>query len=351
MDRYDRQKRVQGGHDLDQKWADTSILLVGIGGVGCPLAQALVRSGIGRLTLIDGDRVRDSDLHRQVLYTEQDALSGLPKTTAAINSLQEIGGRTELIGVQEMLTPLNARKWIAKHDLVLDATDHIGVRSLIQQISLETGIGWIHSGAIADRWVAASFAPPGSPCYHCWVSPEASKADLGTCETEGVLLASCMAASAAVMRLLTELLRSSSTTSANEPIASRKIIRGSISEGEVLVDLYPDPDCPLCSSLEGWKSTLDQNLYPMRKLCGSGSLEAWLEVGIDEIKKRLKKNSEETALMESPLSVRWTGEDGMITCFGDGRALITGKLALDETIARDRLIQLLGTPPHHRTVT
>ena len=43
--------RVQGGHDLDQKWADTSILLVGIGGVGCPLAQALVRSGIGRLTL------------------------------------------------------------------------------------------------------------------------------------------------------------------------------------------------------------------------------------------------------------------------------------------------------------
>ena len=72
-----------------------------------------------------------------------------------------------------------------KHDLVLDATDHIGVRSLIQQISLETGIGWIHSGAIADRWVAASFAPPGSPCYHCWVSPEASKADLGTCENRG----------------------------------------------------------------------------------------------------------------------------------------------------------------------
>ena len=351
MERYDRQRRVQSGILLDENWAKTSILLVGIGGVGSPLAQFLHRSGIGELTLVDGDRVHTTDLHRQVLYHEEDVLTGTPKVASAAKNLGQLGGRTILHTYEGMLTPRNATELFKGHDFVIDATDHIAARSLIQKTSLQTGIGWFHSAAIADRWVAADFNPPGSPCYHCWVAPEMDQYPLGTCETEGVLPATCFAAATAVMRLLTASLMNDvqpdRETEAN-PTAIRKYIRGSLSAGECWVELEADPKCPTCSDQGLQKNiTLDSNAmdsnahFSVRRLCGSGTLEVWIRESLDDLEAKLQNSEMGQHIHRKPWSLRIEEPNGTITCYRDGRALITGELANDTKMATERLAQIL----------
>jgi molybdopterin/thiamine biosynthesis adenylyltransferase len=343
LDRYDRQRRVRNGVSLDDLWSKTSILLVGVGGVGSPLAQMLHRSGIGKLTLVDGDRVRISDLHRQVLYDEKDAREGTPKVTAAARALVAGGGRCVIETHETMLTPRNAELLFRDHDLVIDATDHIAVRSLIQKISLQTGIGWIHSAAIADRWVAASFHPPGSPCYHCWVDPQLDQFPLGTCETEGVLPAACFAAASAVMRLLTETFLETPQKTPGLP-PTRRLLRGSVSAGESWVELEADPSCPTCSDSASQTSRQSEEgslAYPFRRLCGSGSLETWINEDLDHIEAGLRQRNERDRFSRSPWALRIEEPSGVIICYEDGRALITGDLANDEAEAKERLAQIL----------
>ena len=345
LQRYDRQRRVRNGASLDDLWAQTSVLLVGVGGVGSPLAQMLHRSGLGKLTLADGDRVQTTDLHRQILFTDEDVQQGLPKVRAARKALESQGGRCVVESHEGNLTPRNVLDLFRGHDVVIDATDHVAARSLIQKASLQTGIGWIHSAAIADRWVAASFNPPGSPCYHCWVDPRMDQYPLGTCETEGVLPAACFAAASAVFRLLTESLRTG-LDNVSPRDQTRKILRGSLTAGEAWIELAGDPSCPTCSdqgkATRNRESESAPGTYPVRRLCGSGSLETWIDDGLDQIEKILQQSPGTENYSRSPWSLRIEDSTGAIICFEDGRALITGDLASDEDQAKERLAQILG---------
>ncbi|MFQ5655746.1 MAG: ThiF family adenylyltransferase, partial [Planctomycetota bacterium] len=97
IDRYDRQRRsLDLGVEGDRRLAALEVLLVGCGGVGCAVAQMLVRSGVGSLRVLDGDVVSESDLHRQCLYYPQDVEAGTPKALAALRELERIGGRPRL---------------------------------------------------------------------------------------------------------------------------------------------------------------------------------------------------------------------------------------------------------------
>jgi len=347
LSRYDRQQRTRGGTELDERWSRLRILLVGCGGVGTPLAQSLVRGGIGTLTILDGDRVRETDLHRQTLFLEQDADQSVAKATAALRTLEQIGGRTRIEAVADMLTPNNASDIFSRHDVVLDATDHIPARLLIDRTSLATGVGWIHSGAIADRWVAASFLPPGSPCFHCWIPESPEPGSIGTCQTEGVLPVACLAAACAVLRLLTSWIRC--TDRSNHLDNTRKIIRGSVDKGETIVQLQTDPQCPHCSrDVIGSARSTDTGSVHLRKLCGAGSIEAWLDLDLDEIETRLRHVDNNLLISRGSVSVRAEDEHGALICYHDGRALLTGnhgkeidhaKSLLDAWLGEDALVR------------
>ncbi|NRA75693.1 MAG: ThiF family adenylyltransferase [Planctomycetes bacterium] len=341
MNRYDRQQKTSGGADLDERWSQLRILLVGCGGVGTPLAQALVRGGIGKLTILDGDRVRETDLHRQTLFLEEHARQSVAKATAALATLQQIGGRTTIEAVADMLTPSNAEHLFLNHDIVLDATDNIAARLLIDRTALTTGVGWIHSGAIADRWVAASFLPPGSPCYHCWVPVTPEPGSIGTCESEGVLPVACLAAASCVLRLLTSWLRDGGDSDRLE--ATRKIIRGSVDEGETIVHLQADPRCPHCSEvLEAGSRGGEANSVHLRKLCGAGSIETWLDLDLDEVENRLRQFDTTLQIERGSVSVRAKDEHGALICYRNGRALLTGNHAQHLETARELLEGWLG---------
>ena len=341
MNRYDRQQKTRGGADLDARWSQLRILLIGCGGVGTPLAQSLVRGGIGALTILDGDRVRETDLHRQTLFHEEDARQSVAKATAALKTLEQIGGRTKIEAIPDMLTPSNASGLFSSHDIVLDATDHIPARLLIDRTALTTGVGWIHSGAIADRWVAASFLPPGSPCYHCWVPSSPEPGFIGTCESEGVLPVACLAAATGVLRLLTSWLRNCDASDHLD--RTRKIIRGSVDEGETIVRLQADPQCPHCSEdPSSAPRSLAANSVLLRKLCGAGSIETWLDLDLDEVENRLRQFDTTLKIERGSVSLRAEDEHGALICYHNGRALLTGNHAQQLEAARDLLEGWLG---------
>lgn len=138
MDRYHRQKLVpEIGIASQEVFADASVLIIGMGGLGCPIARTLSGAGIGRLTLVDHDDVSLSNLHRQNLYTE--AHIGIPKVRVAEEILSETNSSISISGVSEKLSPSNARVLIESHSLIIDAADSFVVSYLLSDLCTQLG--------------------------------------------------------------------------------------------------------------------------------------------------------------------------------------------------------------------
>jgi molybdopterin/thiamine biosynthesis adenylyltransferase len=146
--------------------AEARVLLVGVGGLGCPAALALVDGGVRHLTLIDDDAVAESNLHRQVLYGTADARR--PKVEVAAEAL---GRRHPRAGLE--VSPRigrviadNVLALVRGFDVVLDGTDQPGTKFLLNDACVRAGVPLVHAGAV--RWVGQLLVVrPGGPCLRC----------------------------------------------------------------------------------------------------------------------------------------------------------------------------------------
>ncbi|HEY8397205.1 MAG TPA: HesA/MoeB/ThiF family protein [Flavihumibacter sp.] len=129
-DRYIRQLMLDGfGWEAQQKLAKSRILVAGAGGLGCPSLLYLAAAGVGTIGIVDFDLVQGSNLHRQILFTEEDI--GKPKVEQAIRHLQERNSEVEFIPYQQMLSPDNCFDLLGSFDIVLDGTDNFSTRYLL----------------------------------------------------------------------------------------------------------------------------------------------------------------------------------------------------------------------------
>ena len=132
-ERYHRQGLLpEVGEEGQKKLQNARVLIVGVGGLGCPVALYLAGAGVGHLGLVDNDVVSLSNLHRQVLYEEADL--GHPKAACAARHLQAKNGDIELKAYPIRLTPDNAECLIAEYDLVVDGCDNHATRYLLSDI-------------------------------------------------------------------------------------------------------------------------------------------------------------------------------------------------------------------------
>ena len=120
-------------------------LLVGVGGLGSPIATYLAGAGIGTLGLVDDDKVSLSNLHRQVVYTEEEV--GLPKVECAKRRLQSLNSEVNITVYNERITPDNAEDIIAPYDLVIDGMDNFAARFTVSDVCECLGKPYVH-GAI-----------------------------------------------------------------------------------------------------------------------------------------------------------------------------------------------------------
>ncbi|RZJ31490.1 MAG: HesA/MoeB/ThiF family protein, partial [Chryseobacterium sp.] len=133
FERYDRQIKLQGfGLDAQKKLASAKVLVIGAGGLGCPVLQYLAAAGIGNICIVDDDTVSLSNLHRQVLYTSDDI--GKLKTEASAERLIAMNPELKINIISERISTENAVEIVQDYDWVIDCTDNFPARYLIDDI-------------------------------------------------------------------------------------------------------------------------------------------------------------------------------------------------------------------------
>ncbi len=165
--------------------AGVHVAVIGVGGLGCPAAAALARSGVGRITLVDPDRVELSNLPRQLLYGEADL--GHPKVESAAAHLRRLHPVLEVQTRHEALQRDNAEQILAATDLVIDATDGSEVKFLINDVATDLGIPFCHAGVLGWGGQALLVVPGATPCLRCLFAGGDERSDLPTCGRAGIV--------------------------------------------------------------------------------------------------------------------------------------------------------------------
>ena len=148
MSRYARQIALpEIGEEGQEKLQNARVLIVGVGGLGSPIATYLAAAGVGTIGLCDADVVSLSNLQRQVLYTEAEL--GLPKTICAARRLHLINSDIDIIGYSERLTAENAEDIIDAYDYVVDGCDNFATRYIIDDVCYSLNKTYVY-GAITD---------------------------------------------------------------------------------------------------------------------------------------------------------------------------------------------------------
>ena len=141
--RYARQMMLpEIGTEGQRRLAEASVLIVGVGGLGSAAALYLTGAGIGRIGLADADCVAESNLQRQILYTERQI--GTPKTEAARERLAALSSQTRFDCHPQGITPQNAERIVAQYDLVIDCCDNFPTRYLLDDVCAACGKPWVY---------------------------------------------------------------------------------------------------------------------------------------------------------------------------------------------------------------
>ena len=184
MSRYDRQiKLTEVGTEGQKKLRNAKVLLVGVGGLGCPAAMYLSGAGVGKIGLMDHDKVDMSNLHRQVLFQESDL--GRSKAVVAKEQLEKQNSEVQFEVYEEPLTIENAENIINQYDVILDGTDNFETKYLINDACILTDKPWVFASIYKNEGQLSVFNFEDGPTYRC-VFPKSTRQNI-SCEATGVL--------------------------------------------------------------------------------------------------------------------------------------------------------------------
>lgn len=185
MDRYSRQTRLpEIGMEGQRKIMSSSILVVGAGGLGAPALLYLAAAGVGRIGIIDSDRVDESNLQRQVIFCTQDI--GRPKAQAAAERLKGLNPHIRIDWHDAEFNADNAAALVGEYDLILDGTDNFESKFLINDAAVKCGKPWIYAAIQGFDGQVSVFNYKDGPCYRC-LHPEKPAAQIMNCAEAGVI--------------------------------------------------------------------------------------------------------------------------------------------------------------------
>jgi len=315
-DRYVRQTILpEIGREGQDRLSAATVAVVGLGALGGVSANLLARAGVGRLRLVDRDIVEPSNLQRQVLFDERDI--DAPKAEAAAAKLRAANSAIRVDAVARDLNGPNAEAILEGVDLVLDGTDNLEARFLINEVSIARGFPWVYGGAVATHGMALAVVPRVTACFRCLLLQTPAPGSLPTCETAGILNTV------------------SSVVGSLQAAEALKLLLGRPPSGELLVfdgwaadleriRIARREDCPAC--VRGERELLGARRgQVIAALCGSRTISIdpvhGGEVDLAGIEARLKRLGPVRSL-GSVLVFEAGG--ATFTVFSDGRALIRG---------------------------
>ena len=185
--RYSRHLLLeQVGEEGQLALTQAKVLVIGVGGLGSPVALYLAASGIGELHLADGDSVELSNLQRQILFSEQDV--GEAKVAAAERRLTDLNSDIDIVLHEEQVDQDNLPALVANMDVVLDCTDNFKTRHQINQACQQAKVPLVSGAAIRfeGQLSVFDFKAHTGPCYNC-LYPQGGKEPQMNCANSGVL--------------------------------------------------------------------------------------------------------------------------------------------------------------------
>ena len=261
-----------------KKLKKASVLCVGAGGLGSPLAFYLTAAGVGRIGIVDFDVVDFSNLQRQILHTTEDV--GRPKLDSAADKLKALNPNVNVELHETRLTSENALQLFEKYDIVVDGTDNFPTRYLVNDACVLTGKPNVYGSIFRFEGQASIFAASDGPCYRCLYPEPPPPGLVPSCAEGGVLgilpgLVGLVQATEVI-----KLILEKGTT-----LVGRLLLFDALGMKFRELKLKKDPECPVCGENATIKALIDYEEF-----CGIGPEVEESPTGIDEVNaKELKE--------------------------------------------------------------
>ncbi|MCF6129987.1 HesA/MoeB/ThiF family protein [Flavobacterium sp. AS60] len=186
MKRYKRQITLpEIGISGQQKLADAKVLLVGVGGLGCPVLQNLAAAGVGNIGIVDGDIVEETNLHRQYLYSLSDC--GKSKVAVAAEVVSKQNPDIDIIKYPTHFTRKNCFEIASDYQIIVDCTDNIATRYLINDVAVAKGIPMVYASIHKFEGQLSVFNYKNGPTYRCLFPEDDRLEAIQNCNDSGVL--------------------------------------------------------------------------------------------------------------------------------------------------------------------
>jgi adenylyltransferase/sulfurtransferase len=183
---YQRHLTLPGfGLEAQEKLKASSVLVIGAGGLGCPVLMYLAAAGIGKIGIVDFDIISQSNLHRQVLYSTEDV--GRSKATVAVEKLRAQNPHIQLVAYQEQLNAQNALSLLKEYDIVVDGSDNFSTRYLVNDACVISNKPLVSGSLFTFQGQVSVFNYQGGPTYRCLFPEPPPEEEMPNCAEIGVL--------------------------------------------------------------------------------------------------------------------------------------------------------------------
>ncbi|MFL6200228.1 MAG: ubiquitin-like small modifier protein 1 [Thermoanaerobaculia bacterium] len=266
------------------------VLMIGTGGLGSPLGLYLAAAGVGTLGLVDFDVVDETNLHRQVLFSNKDV--GRPKVEAAAERLRGINPHIRIVPHDTRLESANALELFKDYDLVVDGTDNFPTRYLVNDACVMLGKPNVYGSIFRFEGQVSIFWGAQGPCYRCLFPEPPPPGLVPSCAEGGVLgvlpgiIGSLQANE--VIKLIAGV---------GEPLIGRLVLFDALRMKFRELKLRKDPSCPVCS-----ENPTQRELIDYEQFCGIGpqaesaTMADGFEITVQELRRRLDEGHEVVVL-------------------------------------------------------
>ena len=337
-ERYSRQILFREiGKEGQERLLESRVLLVGAGALGASHAEMLARAGVGTLRIVDRDFVEFTNLQRQTLYKEQDAIDRLPKAIAAKRRIAEINSE---IVVEEHVADVNnsnIESLIDGCDIVIDGTDNFQVRYLVNDASVKHKTPWIYGAAVSSYGTTMTVIPGETPCLRCVFEDMPDAGSAPTCDTAGVIMSIISSIAAVQVAEAIKLLT-----------GSRDALHRSLMQIDVWQNDWrkiklagPNLDCFACGRREFQFLDADSQEFAA-VLCGRDAVQIAppnaTNIDLQNLAEKLAPLGD---VRVNEYLLRFSHNGTELTVFTDGRAIIKG--TDDISAARSLYAKFIGS--------